>query len=593
MMKASKFLLTPQPLYLGSPSHARFAWYHPPRGPWRSTGVVLCNPIGDDAIRAHRTLRHAAERLADAGFAVLRFDFFGTGDSMGDERSPDLVDAWLEDLDLAIAELKRASGAEQIALLGIRLGATLAMTQAARRGDVASLVLWNPYPDGESFVLESTRLHRMHTLLEPDSFSGGPESNDGKEALGFLLTPSTIGDLGGIDLSSVSRRPAERALVIGAANVPAEGELLDHLRNLRTDIAYRHLPGHRFLIATPHESQVPDEVLAAITRWLGDAHPPVATSPRSSPPSVVVGSDEPLTFGTKHPLFGIYTPGAAGGAANSDTPFVVLTNAGTVHRIGPHRLYVGLARRLANAGLPVLRLDLSGIGDSLAAGTDVENLCYPKSALFDLKEAMDALEARFGARRFVIAGLCSGGDLAFQLGQKDPRVRGAILMNPRTFCVHDLELVDAYEHARYYQGSLRRLGSWKKLLRGDVDLYRAARLMLPRIPELARARLGALVELLSRRKAAVNDVPAALQKMADSGVETLLLATENDPGVAYVDAHFGRAMRALDQVAGFRREYVRGTDHTFTARWAQAHVQDLVADHLAKAAPAEPRRAAS
>jgi hypothetical protein len=34
------------------------------------------------------------------------------------------------------------------------------------------------------------------------------------------------------------------------------------------------------------------------------------------------------------------------------------------------------------------------------------------------------------------------------------------------------------------------------------------------------------------------------------------------------------------QVPGFRREDIPGTDHTFTAVWAQRRVADLLTDHL-------------
>jgi hypothetical protein len=53
-------------------------------------------------------------------------------------------------------------------------------------------------------------------------------------------------------------------------------------------------------------------------------------------------------------------------------------------------------------------------------------------------------------------------------------------------------------------------------------------------------------------------------------------------GWVTVDTHFGDAMRALRAVPGFRRETVRGTDHTFTSLWAQRHVADLLTDHLAR-----------
>ena len=39
-------------------------------------------------------------------------------------------------------------------------------------------------------------------------------------------------------------------------------------------------------------------------------------------------------------------------------------------------------------------------------------------------------------------------------------------------------------------------------------------------------------------------------------------------------------MRALAAVPDFRRTDVKGTDHTFTARWAQEQVAQMITEHL-------------
>src|SRR4051812_19656384 len=117
----------PVPVHFGEPAAPLFGMYHAGRAAAsRRCGVVLCNPIGDDLVRAHRTLRHLAERLAEAGFPVLRFDFHGTGDSGGDERDPARVATWQGDVARAIDELVSRSGAQEIALVGLRMGATIA-----------------------------------------------------------------------------------------------------------------------------------------------------------------------------------------------------------------------------------------------------------------------------------------------------------------------------------------------------------------------------------------------------------------------------------------------------------------------------------
>ena len=150
--------LAKAPLYFGTPERPMFGFYHPPAGSRvRGTGVLLCNPLGDDLIRAHRPFRHLAEELSAAGFPVLRFDFDGTGDSAGDERDPNRVATWRADVGRAAAELRARSGVERLALVGLRLGGTFAALGAADLGGVDTLVLWGAYDNGGAFVSEATQ----------------------------------------------------------------------------------------------------------------------------------------------------------------------------------------------------------------------------------------------------------------------------------------------------------------------------------------------------------------------------------------------------------------------------------------------------
>jgi pimeloyl-ACP methyl ester carboxylesterase len=541
--------------------------------------VVVCNPIGDDYIRAHRALRHFAERLQRAGFAVLRFDFHGTGDSSGDERDPDRLPTWLGDIGRAIEELRRRHNVDEVCLAGLRLGATLAMVAAAERGDVDSVILWGPYLTGEAFVRESTGLHRMHRLLEPQSFALEPKEwyAGGEEALGFLLTPQTIDELAHVDLGAVAK-PARHALVIGSKNVPSEEKLLAQLAGQGVETEYRHLPGHQFLITTPHHAQVPDEVLNTMVGWLSNHHLERSGSP--SPPPLAEArpaslAEQPLFYGQDESLFGILHEPAR--RRPGERPAIVMLNAGTVHRIGPHRMSVTMARRWAGLGFPVLRVDLPGIGDSPAPIGRPENQCYPDGGVDAVQRAMSALQSKTGATRFLVLGLCSGGDLAFQVGLKDPRVTGAVIMNPRTFCVHDLELVETYKRARYYLDSFLDVHKLRRLFTGQVQLGRALEMLWTNIKGVARRR-----RVNAEVTSTVNDVPACLRLMAGRGVDTFLVVTEHDPGVEYVDRHFGRGMRELKGVKGFRRADFKGTDHTFTSLFAQNLVANTITEHFAE-----------
>ena len=592
--------LAKEPLYFGTPERPMFGFYHPPAGSRvRATGVLLCNPLGDDLIRAHRPYRHLAEELSAAGFPVLRFDFDGTGDSAGDERDPNRVATWRADVGRAAAELRARSGVERLALVGLRLGGTFAALGAADLGGVDTLVLWGAYDNGSAFVSEGTKAHKMHVMLEPTSFSGGPPASDGQEALGFLLATQTIADLQAVDLLSLSRAPARRTLVLDTANVETDSPLVAKLRDLGGTVTHRHMPGNKFLIISPHQSEVPtgghfgDHGLAlggapVRRKRLGGSKRPSAPATPDSARSLTSLRERPVFFGGDRKLFGILTAPPPS-TARPDLPPIILLNAGTVHRVGSHRLYVPMARKWATLGFQVLRVDLSGIGDSPVPEGHAENLTYPRDGLEDARAAMDFLKETTTSGKFIVAGLCSGGDIAFQLGFKEPRVASAIMMNPRTFLVNDLSMVDSYERARWSQQTVARGDSWKKLLSGDVNLTRAFKLAAPKVKDLVVKRAKRAVTNLmgavlpnapATEQRRETDVPYCLRSMAERGVDTYLFVTEHDPGVDYVDANYGPAMNALSSIPNFRRTNVKGTDHTFTARWAQEQVSAMITEHL-------------
>jgi hypothetical protein len=147
--------------------------------------------------------------------------------------------------------------------------------------------------------------------------------------------------------------------------------------------------------------------------------------------------------------------------------------------------------------------------------------------------------------------------------------------------VNDLDMVDRYQRARYYQNSFFRMSSWKKALRGQVDFRRALGMVIPKVTDVVKRKVERFVSPPAPvAREAKNDVPACLRMMAERGVDTFLVASEHDPGVDYVDAQFGKEMLSLNGVAGYRREDFVGTDHTFTSLYAQERVSEVITDHL-------------
>jgi pimeloyl-ACP methyl ester carboxylesterase len=129
-----------------------------------------------------------------------------------------------------------------------------------------------------------------------------------------------------------------------------------------------------------------------------------------------------ILFGAGSGLVGtVALPAEA--SAISDIGFL-LFNAGVIHRVGPHRINVRLARRLADRGIASIRFDLAGHGDSARPAGDHS---FEDQAVIDIRSAMDALAGTANVRRFAIFGYCSGAYYGFAAAKADERV-AAILM---------------------------------------------------------------------------------------------------------------------------------------------------------------------
>jgi pimeloyl-ACP methyl ester carboxylesterase len=170
-----------------------------------------------------------------------------------------------------------------------------------------------------------------------------------------------------------------------------------------------------------------------------------------------------VMLGASKSLVGVLTSPAA----QTDLPALVLLNMGIIHRVGHHRMYVKLARRLAQRGHTVLRFDFPGIGDSLPEAGEGSQLDVN---LRCLGKVIDWLESTQRARSFLLMGLCSGADHAIIYASQDARVVGTVLLDPSIPRTWQYYAVD-------WMRPFVSLEPWLKLIagRGRVwsTLYRA------------------------------------------------------------------------------------------------------------------------
>jgi pimeloyl-ACP methyl ester carboxylesterase len=209
--------------YFGAKQQLLGALHRPQRLRPRGTAVLLCNPFGEEASRAHRMFRVLATQLERAGYAALRFDYSGTGDSLGDARDATVED-WIGDVATAADRLRAASGAPRIAVVGLRFGATVAMLASARRElRLRHLVLWDPIVDGAAYLRELVQQHRGYMRGEigtgwVDRLQIGPGGVPA-EALGTPVGGALGEQIAAIDLARVVPG-AEQVTVITTRMTP-------------------------------------------------------------------------------------------------------------------------------------------------------------------------------------------------------------------------------------------------------------------------------------------------------------------------------------------------------------------------------------
>lgn len=582
-----------EPLWFGPLARPVFGWLHRPDPQTAITaGIVICNPFGNEALCAHRSIRHLARSAARAGFAALRFDYDGSGDSAGHCFEPQRLTAWLGSVNGAIDTLRETTGVERVYLAGFRLGATLAALVCLGRRDLSGLVAIAPVVNGGAYVRELRLLQRaMDAKREVNS----QEHAGYLESAGFLLTTETQAELRAIDLTRLSAAPCERILVLDRAEMPVDLALVPAWRARGATVERRAVRGYTEMMLDPHESVVPEELLAAALQWLraqestAAAAPatasrasaatgrgarvratlaaPAVPDPVTAPDAGDVVEETLLQFGGDVPLFGVLTtPAAPSPGAADNRPTVVLLNAGAVHHVGPNRMYVTFARHLARLGHSVLRLDIAGIGDSDPRPGEPENVVYAPAALRELRSALEFLHRQRGARDLRVVGLCSGAYHAFKGAVQGLPLQAVVAVNPLTFFWKEGMSLKYPQHriaadVLRYRSKVLSGAAWRKLIAGEVDLVGVAAVLGQRLGSTIHHQVRTVSRLLGKPLA--EDLPTELERAA-AATQLQFVFSAGDPGTELLRHGAWFTERRLRERGQLVVTTVAGADHTFT-----------------------------
>jgi hypothetical protein len=196
-----------------------------------------------------------------------------------------------------------------------------------------------------------------------------------------------------------------------------------------------------------------------------------------------------------------------------------------------------------------------------------------------------------GYKDFAAGGLCSAAFLAWHAGREIDEIGRLVLINPQAFkwspgaSLEVGPLADQYD-LKHYRASLQAGKSWRKLVRGGVDLTPIIRLLARWAHGASRARLYALRNALGFGRPDPgfwNELQVLQKKRA----KVQFIFSANDPGVVALHEKVGSRLPALVRAGFVQYDVIDGPDHSFTPRWATNQLQRTIAAFLT------PRRDAS
>lgn len=253
--------------------------------------------------------------------------------------------------------------------------------------------------------------------------------------------------------------------------------------------------------------------------------------------------------------------------AASDVGVIILVG-GPQYRVGSHRQFTLLARDLAAAGVPSLRFDYTGMGDSEG------EQCEFSAVQDDIRAAIDALIAiEPGVQRVVLWGLCDAASAAMMYAHDMPRVCGLVLLNP---WVHGVEFSPEVKLSHYYRPLLTGTENWRRLFAGKIAV-------LPALREFTLSSLGTIAGWFgfsSARQSRHSFVDQMLHGYRAFSHESLIILSEEDLTAREFSALAtnDKQWKALLDGPTSTTCNIAGADHTFSTRAWKDAVSRLTVD---------------
>lgn len=241
---------------------------------------------------------------------------------------------------------------------------------------------------------------------------------------------------------------------------------------------------------------------------------------------------------------------------------VLLVVGGPQYRVGSHRQFVQLSRYLAQEGVPSLRFDYTGMGDSTGEKKSFEEIDS------DILSAVNTLVAQTGAEKVVIWGLCDAASAAMMYVPTDDRISGLVLLNPwlRSDAAMGKTMLKYY-----YLQRLTSVDFWKKLFSGKVKVAESVGDAKGFVKDSVTSEQNAQQSYQSRMQAGLAQYKGKICLIL-SGVD--LTAKE------FEEQTLGKKAWRILQSKHAQLHKIDEADHTFSSKKYKQEVEKVTADFV-------------
>jgi hypothetical protein len=382
-------------------------------------------------------------------------------------------------------------------------------------------------------VPDSGRRLLREIQIQATIVSGGDpaaeDPNADREAVGYVITAETVAALGALRPSELAlpHPEARRALVLTRGGLGSDRRIGEALAAAGVTVTDGDVAGWDELMVDPEKSRAPYEAIARSRTWLTalDVPAPARHAPlrdvaesRYARLQTAGGAVRETALSAawgEGRLSAILSEPAAGGPT-AELSAVLLNTAG-IRASGPGRIWAEAARRWAAHGVPTLRIDLAGSGDSDGdPRVLVPEELYRRNRIDQTLAAVRSLGGRGLPARTLLVGICSSCFLALNAAFEADEIGGLVLLNPNLFFWSE-----GLEEDRVTGKALDSLKgrAWRKLATGDVTVDEIRR----QLAKLGPTRVIGMVRANAQRAQGTGEVFGGIRGL---NRETLVLFGE-------------------------------------------------------------------